>query len=128
MTSKVPKTPQRIAVCRSSGNVAVLCGDRGVVVMESNFQQKYRYKPCETRFDPTDIEFDDAGRLLIAEKEHKSNIHVIDGNDGSSLLMIKLDNGTPLCLTSTTQQGDINIIVGTSRGELLTIRYLEKTD
>ena len=114
--------PEHITICRYTGNVAISCGSGGVMVMENkddSVDHIYTYPTNGTIIEAYDAEFDDAGHLLVADRNNTA-VHIVDATTGNTLKMIKID-GMPICLT-TQQNGDI--VLGTIRQkQLLTMEY-----
>ena len=98
-----------IAVCRSTGRVAIACGDGGVVVFESKenkLQHMYTYPSTGGSMYVRDAEFDAAGLILIPDYTH-NEIHIANAETGHNLRTIIMD--APLFLT-VQKNGDIAVV------------------
>ena len=130
------KEPEHIAVCRATGEVAIACTDKGVMVMENNADRLfklYTYPTNGAEIHAGDAAFDHAGHLLVTD-QNTNTIHIADASNGKGLKFIKVD-GTPLCLT-TQINGNIAVCTEsatwfwfawqqTSKYQLKSIKYLD---
>ena len=125
--------PFNIAVCRSTGRVAIACEERGVMMMEIKagiLHHMYNYPSTEDSICATDAAFDDAGRLLVPDPLY-GKIYIADATNGKTLKTINIDGPGLLTLQNN---GDIVVVFATEKknifrktkntGKLLTIKYL----
>ena len=118
--------PTHIAVCSSTGRIAIACWDSGVLVLDSDFTELYRYtgQPDDNDIQSYDAIFDGHGHLLVADWRHNKGIHIVNAETGQHLKTITTDNmGAAHCLTLSH---DDHVIVGTFfTNQLLTFKYLK---
>ena len=115
---------EHIAVCRSTGKVAIACGGGGLMMMENTtdrLHHMYTYPTTGTRINATDAEFDAAGHVLVADFR-KDEVHIADAATGDTLKKIKVD-GYPMCLT-TQKNADLAFCTHGPWNQLMTMKYL----
>ena len=116
-TLTIVASPYHIAVCRSTGRVAIACWKRGVMVMEYKADRLHPMITYPTIGTVTAVEFDDAGQVLVADSKNKTVQNIATGK---TFKKINLD-GTPTCLLAQNSNGDI--LLGTRYpNKLLTIK------
>ena len=97
-TVQTVDTSRNIAVCRSTGRVAIAC-EEGVMVMDNRadrLHHMYTYPTTEASICAYDAAFDDEGRLLVPDYLN-DKIYIVDAATGQTLIAINMDY--PLLLT-----------------------------
>ena len=87
------REPKKLSVCRTTGKVA-LCFYGGVLVLDSNWTELYRYKgPPGQASETTDVVFDRHGYLLVADMRHypKGGVQIVNADTGKHMQTIELE-------------------------------------
>ena len=119
--------PTHIAVCRSTGKVALACWNSGVMVMENqsgrSLQHMYNFPTDGTTSNASNAEFDNTGHLLVTDFFGKK-VYIADVATGNTLkvIAVKDDDGNPEYVT-TQKNGDL-VLCTQYPNKLLTIKYL----
>ena len=123
-----------IAVCTSTGKVAIACGKEGVMVVDNqkhNMHHMYNYSTKGGIVSAIDAAFNDKGLLFVPNIAHET-IYVADAATGQTVKTINTDkpllitvqlNGDLVFVGSTTEKKNIfgkNKIVC----KLMTVKYL----
>ena len=118
--------PLHIAICKSSGHIAVSCGQNGVHVMDHAFHIKYISSgPTNSKSNDKVFTigalFDDSEHLIVAVN---NRLLIVDGENGTHLGTVSLDDiGRVKCLAINHKR---ELVVGTieTPSRLLFIEYV----
>ena len=113
--------PWHVSVCRSTGRVAVACGEKGAMIIDDKYQTLFTVKRhCE------DVVFDGHGYLFVLDC--KTHVHVLNATTGEHITIItiyKMETYLKLKCMDTMKSGELAVGTNSGYGTVLSIEYLQ---